>query len=198
MLANLKDPGWWFMEVPRTGTSTLERTLKQIWPQSHAVCAKHWPLRPPPLFAMANPASIISVRNPFSRAVSCWQFFSHPGELSFDAWLLARHRDDFFDVNIEARPQSYWYDLWEWTYVIRQEELASDFWRTVHALDPAIVQFPLKRFNDINGPWVNRVRAKTSRDRPWQEYYNKTAEDLVLELYAKDFESLKDYYPSKF
>jgi len=198
MLANLKDPGWWYMEVPRTGSSTIERTLKSIFPDSHAIYAKHWPILPPQEFLDQKPVSITSVRNPYSRAVSCWQFFTVPGEVTFKQWTEIRLKEGWFDVSIEARPQSFWLDLCKWDYCIRQDHLDKDFWDVVNLLDPTIDRFDLHRYNDINGQWVNRLRKRTSRNRPWQEYYCPATEANVLELYASDFDTLDCYYEKTF
>jgi len=185
---------WYFMEVPRTGTSTIERTLPHYFPNAKAAYQKHWPLLPPVEFE-AKASSIISVRNPFSRAVSCWQYFTEPGAFTFEAWLQERLKEGFFDTFIEARPQAFWYCLQEkWDHVIQQETLEADFHEMLQELceDPAV--FPLHRYNDINGQWVNRVKMPTSRDRPWQEYYAGPEKDMVLELYAADFTSLSQLY----
>jgi hypothetical protein len=196
MLAKLDDPCWWFMESPRTGTSTIERSLKHIFSTAKAVYAKHWPILPPKIF-LDNALSVISIRDPFSRAVSCWQYFTHPGAITFADWTAERLRDGWFDINIEARPQSFWFDLWNWDVVIEQEKLADQFWQFVHQISPETSRFELHRYNDINGHWVNRVRAKTQRHRPWYDYYCPESEKNVLELYDSDFTSLSKWYSRK-
>jgi len=199
MLANFEEKAkWWYMEVPRTGTSTIERTLRHVFPEAKAVYAKHWPLKPPQPF-YAESKNAVSVRNPYSRALSCWQYFTVPGEISFVDWLKQRKKDNFYDVAIEARPQSFWLDTdVYWEFRIRQEELQKDFWNFVHAFCPEIEAFPLRRYNDINGHWVNRVRQKTSRTKPWESYFSPEAIHLVQELYAGDFERLSDLYEYDF
>lgn len=198
MLARLNGKLWWYMEVPRTGSSTIERTLKHIYDDAVAVYAKHWPILPPKAFLDQNPLSVVSIRNPYSRAVSCWQFFTRPGEFTFREWTETRLRDGWFDAHIEARPQTFWLQLWKWNVYIRQENLADDFWNFIWMMSPGIEKFELHRYNDINGQWVNRVRAKTSRDRHWQDYYCPATEQNVLELYSSDFETLRDYYEKTF
>lgn len=194
MLAKLEGESlWWFMEIPRTGTSTIERSLKGIFPESKAVYAKHWPLLPPKAF-LALSRSVVSIRNPFSRAVSCWQFFTKPGSISFVDWTKERCNEGWFDVCIEARPQSFWFDLWQWDVVIQQEKLADQFWEFIREESPGTERFNLHRYNDINGSWVNRVKAKTSRDRPWHTYYCAESEKNVLEMYDSDFTSLAEWY----
>ena len=206
------DSGWYFMEIPRTGTSTIERTLRHYFPDAKAPYQKHWPIRHDDNPYFRKLASVVSVRNPFSRAVSCWQYFTKPDAYTFQSWLEERLREGFCDVFIEARPQSFWYELqpaWKergtsvvssmaaWDFVIRQESLEEDFHNFLRAVcDTFMFEAidPLPRYNDINGPWVNKVQARPSRDRPWQEYYCKKTEELVLELYDSDFEVFSDRY----
>ena len=201
---NSANSGWYFMEIPRTGTSTIERTLRSYFPDAKAPYQKHWPIRHDdnPYFQKkcgnVLMSGVVSVRNPFSRAVSCWQYFTKPQEYTFQSWLEERLKEGFCDVFIEARPQSFWYELqptWHaWDFVIRQENLEADFHNFLLAVceNPAIQ--PLQRYNDINGPWVNKVQARPNRDRPWQEYYCKKTEELVLDLYAADFACLSKFY----
>lgn len=199
MLANFApEAAWWFMEVPRTGTSTLERTLRHVFEDAKAVYAKHWPVLPPPAFAK-NAKSVVSVRNPYSRALSCWQYFTVPGQQTFVEWLQERSKESFFDTYIEARPQHFWLSLREdWDFFIRQEHLQEDFWSFVHSFVPDKEQFNLHRYNDINGHWVNRVRHKTSRPKPWESYFCSESIELVAELYRDDFGYLSNIYELDF
>lgn len=201
-LSNVVDETWWYMEVPRTGSSTVERTLRYVFGSTvHAVYAKHWPLAPPDGFSQGA-QSLISVRNPYSRAVSCWQYFTNPGSIEFADWLKERLANSFFDVHIEARPQWFWHSQADkWDHVIRQERLSDDFWDFVTKLSPEGQEpevFNLHRYNDINGHWVNRVGAKTNRTYPWQSYYTQESRELVEQLYALDFECLQQYYAEPF
>lgn len=192
------DRGWYFMEIPRTGTSTIERTLRHYFPDAKAPYQKHWPIRHDDNLYFQKLSSVVSVRNPFSRAVSCWQYFTKPGDYTFQSWLEERLKEGFCDVFIEARPQSFWYELQPtWDFVIRQESLEEDFHNFLHAVceNPSI--HPLQRYNDINGPWVNKVQASPNRDRPWQDYYCKKTEELVLDLYAADFACLSNFYSTE-
>lgn len=191
---------WYYMEVPRTGSTTIDRHLRKVFPSAVAIYQKHWPCLPRPSTSLGSDGlSVISVRNPFSRAVSCWQFFTTPNTISFTEWLTDCRNRGFVDVNIEARPQAFWYDLKPdgWNYVIRQERLNDDLRDFVRGLG-VTTGVPINRLNDINGPWVNRVRARTSRPQPWQSYYDETAKELVREVYRRDFESLIAYYSLDF
>ncbi len=197
MIVSYQDPRWWYLEIPRTGTTTMDRGMRRIFPHTVAIYGKHWPMLPPEEFADA--LSIVSVRNPYSRAVSCWQFFTQPGEVSFNTWVRQRLEQGFTDVQVEAQPQALWFNLNPcWDAVIRQENFDADFWAVARRIAPEITEVRLERFNDINGPWVNRVRARTHRDRPWQEYYHSALVDAVRRLYAADFEALEQFYPLAF
>lgn len=197
MLVSQREPRWWYMEIPRTGTTTIDRGLRRVFPHAVGIYQKHWPILPPIEFSAAT--SIVSIRNPYSRAVSCWQFFTRPGEISFVDWLRQQQDCRFVDRYIEARPQAFWYTLRpRWNAVIRQESLDDDFWNTVKKIDAQIKPDYLERFNDINGPWVNRVQVRVKRDRPWQAYYDSETIDLVQRVYSEDFRVLAEYYPLAF
>lgn len=198
MLINLDSPTWWYMEIPRTGTTTLTKVLRSHFSSACAPYAKHWPILPPASFLESKPRSLVSVRNPFSRAVSCWQFFTVPGSISFLNWTIQRLNHGFFDVQIEARPQAFWYDLHPWNHVIRQEHINEDFQKFLSDLGDTSNQATLPVLNATNSEWTNRLNRKTSRDRPWQEYYCDETKANVLELYAADFSSLSPYYSTTF
>lgn len=198
MLINLDSPTWWYMEIPRTGTTTLTKVLRNRFSAACAPYAKHWPILPPQSFLASKPLSLVSVRNPYSRAVSCWQFFTVPGSISFLDWTFQRLKCGFFDVQIEARPQSFWYDLCQWDHVIRQEHINEDFQKFLAGLGDSVKQITLPVLNATNSEWTNRLNKKTSRDRPWQEYYCDKAKENVLELYQADFSSLSTYYSTSF
>ena len=198
MLISLEKPSWWYMEIPRTGTTTLTKALRSHFISACAPYAKHWPILPPASFLESKPRSLVSVRNPFSRAVSCWQFFTVPGSISFLNWTIQRLNHGFFDVQIEARPQAFWYDLHSWNHVIRQEHINEDFQKFLSDLGDTSNPSALPVLNATNSEWTNRLNRKTRRDRPWQEYYCDEAKANVLELYAADFSSLSSYYSTSF
>ena len=197
MLVSDVEPRWWYMEIPRTGSTTIDRGLRRIFPKAKAIYQKHWPILPPSEFNAAT--SITSIRDPYSRAVSCWQYFTKPGQFSFSEWIRARLDTGFVDNQIEARPQAFWYCLRpSWDAVIRQESFDADFWSAVHQFDSTIQVERLTKFNVINGAWVNRVGARVHRDRPWQDYYDDISiVCMVNELYAEDFYVLENYYGKK-
>jgi len=204
MLVSLQSHYWWYMEIPRTGSTSVFRGLRHAFPHAKAIYQKHWPVIPNPLHDGAlcfEGKSIVSIRNPYSRAVSCWQYFTRPGKFTFEAWLEQRLAEGFCDVYIEARPQAFWFKLADsWDIILHQESLQSDFCAAVPKLDPLMrgQTYGLKVFNSINGPWTNRVQCKTSRDKPWQEYYTAKTVELVQELYAEDFKVLQEHYSREF
>jgi len=198
VLCHFSNNPWWYMEIPRTGSTTIDRNLRHLFKDAHAIYQKHWPIVPEPCYPeLVTAPSIVSIRNPYSRAVSCWQFFTVPGSITFLDWLKQRLEQGFTDIAIEARPQAFWYRLNNWTHVIRQETMDQDFWTVVKALGVS-TQYQLTRLNDINGPWVNRCRVKTARSKPWPEYYCEAAKEVVLRLYAEDFSYLEPFYSKTF
>jgi len=200
MLVNFTPAAWWYMEIPRTASTTIDRNLRALFPTAHAIYQKHWPVTPELKYSdLLKGQSIISIRNPFSRAVSCWQFFTVPGRISFVDWLQDRLRYGFTDIAIEARPQAYWFNLHKgfWTHILRQEYLESDFRELLPKLGFA-GEYKIQKFNDINGPWTNRCGAKVTRTQRWQDYYCYDSRELVLKLYAEDFECLSEYYTTAF
>lgn len=186
------------MEIPRTASTTLDRNLRAAFPTASAIYQKHWPILPQS-GRLLNGHSIVSIRNPYSRAVSCWQFFTKPGSISFLDWLKQRLCYGFTDISIEARPQAFWFNLNEdkWTHVIRQEYIENDFWNMMPQLG-FVGKFQLQKFNEINGIWTNRCGYRTSRLQPWQSYYCADSRKLVLELYEEDFAALHQYYTTDF
>ena len=48
MLANFINQCWWYMEIPRTGSSTIDRGLRRFFPHAQAIYQKHWPITPAP------------------------------------------------------------------------------------------------------------------------------------------------------
>jgi hypothetical protein len=197
MLASLLPTRWWYLEIPRTGSTTIDRGLRRLFPHAVAIYQKHWPLLPPP--NLRDALSLVSIRNPYSRAVSCWQFFTKPDEVSFAEWVRQRRERGFTDIHIEARPQSFWFDLKsDWSCVLRQEQLVEDFWEAVHRIDLNIPRTRLVRFNDINSTWLNRAKVRVKRDRPWQAYYDANLIREVRQLYADDFLYLDRFYSAQF
>ena len=197
MLVNDADFPWWYMEIPKTATTAITHALRTYFGKCCAPFAKHWPVLPDIKFYL-NSKSLVSVRDPYSRAISCWQFFCDSDTVSLIEWLDTCKQKGFVDINIEARPQSYWLKLnvSDWDYEIRQEHVKQDlnkFWKdTVNRSDS---EMQVKRLNTSDsGKWVNRVGKRVKRTKKWQEYYCPDSIKLVQEIYEEDFERLATYY----
>ena len=200
MLVNNKcSKPWIYMEIPRTASTTIEKCLRAVYPGSVALYQKHWPVSVPGV--VYSNWRITSVRNPYSRAVSCWQFFTVPGRISFEDWLLQVRADGFVEHNIEARPQDFWLKLNGWETFIRFESLKADLEKlfiTLGATNQIVTQ-NIPKINAIGGPWFNRLGKSTKglRDKPWHDFYTEKAIELVREVYRKDFFELKEIYSDK-
>jgi hypothetical protein len=190
---------WMYMEVPRTASTTIEKCLRAVYPASFALYQKHWPISTPEV-RFAN-WRITSVRNPFSRAVSCWQFFTVPGKISFEDWLLQVKKEGFIEHNIEAMPQAFWLSLNRWESWIRFEFLKTDLeslFTTLGAVNQTVTQ-AIPHHNAIGGPWFNR-RGKSTvglRSKPWHAFYSENTIQLVRDVYAVDFEKMRCTYSDK-
>ena len=200
MLVNNKcSKPWMYMEIPRTASTTIEKCLRAVYPGSFAMYQKHWPVSVPGV--TCGNWRITSVRNPFSRAVSCWQFFTVPGAISFEDWLLKVQAEGFIEQNIEAMPQDFWLKLNSWETIIRFESLKADLEKLFSTLGASnqTVTNAIPKINAIGGPWFNRLGKSTVglRDRPWHEFYTEKAVELVQDVYKKDFFELKEIYSDK-
>jgi hypothetical protein len=201
MLVNDADFPWWYMEIPKTATTAITHALRTYFSKSRAPFAKHWPVLPNLSFYLKS-KSIVSIRDPYSRAISCWQFFCDSDSVSLIDWLTCCKKEGFVDINIEARPQSYWLSLNvnDWDYVIRQENVKQDlntFWKAT--VNRPGSEIEVRRLNTSDsGKWVNRVGKRVKRTKKWQEYYCPDSIKLVQEIYAEDFERLATYYDRDF
>ena len=201
MLVNDADFPWWYMEIPKTATTAITHALRTYFGKSRAPYAKHWPVLPHIKFYL-NSKSLVSIRDPYSRAISCWQFFCDSEAVPLVEWLKTCKREGFVDINIEARPQSYWLQLnvSDWDYEIRQEHVTQDlnrFWK--ETVNRPGSEIKVKRLNTSDsGRWLNRVGKRIKRTKKWQEYYCQDSIKLVQELYEEDFERLATYYDRDF
>lgn len=196
MLVNLQNPCWWYMEIPRTGSTALDHGLRRDFPTAKAAYPKHWPVVPST--ESPNLAAITAIRNPYSRAISCWQYFTKPNSISFLDWLQQKADNGFFDLGMEARPQSFWFRLANWKYILRQECLTADYVTMCSTLAPQLTSLKLPTVNKIDGPWVNKAMARPKREKPWQAYYCSGAIDLVKNIYASDFAAFQRFYRFEF
>lgn len=207
MLVNNKcSKPWVYMEIPRTASTTIEKCLRAVYPGSFALYQKHWPMDWKEVVLSMGVAAyrscrIVSVRNPYSRAVSCWQFFTVPGQISFEDWLLQVQAEGFIEHNIEARPQNFWLIRSGWEMRIRFESLKADLEQLFTKLGAAnqTVTQDLPKHNAIGGAWFNRRGKSTKglRDKPWHTFYTEKAVELVKDVYKIDFRELQDIYSDR-
>ncbi len=202
MLVHVGNPAWYYIEPTKTGTSTLCEGLPGLLGDS--VCTmlyrKHWPILPPAWFMAKEPKSVITIRNPYSRAVSSWWHYAnlsqHHDSLSFLEWTeraMARRAENgiaWRDHNHEhhlSHPQTLWYDLQaEWDFVLKTESLEQDTQRLVQSLHPHVKWRKLIPKNSI-----------TARP-PWESYYrDRRAVSNIQDLYQTDFERFAGIYSTK-
>jgi hypothetical protein len=196
MLVNLVNGCFIYMEVPRTGSTTVDRALRNLFPKAAAPAGKHWPIRWQQVLSLPasgelSPRTVITLRNPYSRAVSCWQFFTDPAKVDFEQWLREVDTDGFVNLNIEAGPQVNWWQTNQWTNILRTETLEQDFntfLRQIGRLAPDAAPLTLRQWNKTGGDWRNRVGVIPKRTQPIAGYYTQTTRELVGRIYAADFE----------
>lgn len=198
MLVNLNSKECWaYMEIPRTGSTTIDKKLRELFPEAKAPVGKHWPCHVAnvlaPLLEYVDgcpPVSrVVTIRNPYSRAVSCWQFFTVPHSISFDGWLRDRLDVGFTDIMIEARPQSFWYALEHWTDVLHNETLEVDLKRFLSRYNVPI-DFELKKLNASGSSWRNKLGFITTPVKDYSVHYTPQTIQLVQKLYLDDFNNL--------
>ena len=205
MLLVLDKPTWWFMEIPKTGTTAVCHAVNEAPVTDVHPYEKHWPVDPPDWFMETNPRSMTSVRNPYNRAISCWFWCYASGKSSvhraarkgFEIWLKeALHNRDRYNVtwlhdpaNIVCLPQSFWLSQRNYDFVLKQESLNEDFYAALEEI--GVDKIPLTSRNTAKQ--VNKHIAALA-DKPWQSHYSKRSTSLVRELWAEDFEALKAYY----
>lgn len=186
-----REKSWVYLEVPRTGSTTITYHLRQLYPDARAVLGKHWPVTSE-VAKYISSTWLISLREPFQRAVSCWRFFTVPGQIKFSDWLEVRLQYGFCDDSIEARPQWYWWKMLPVegrNSVIYTETLASDLYEFVlenGGVWPA--GYSVKRQNQSGSSWRNR-KGHVTPPLPgkWYDVYTGKDEARVRELYSDDF-----------
>ena len=207
MLLSLDDPCWFYMEIPKTGTSAIYHALQHSRKHRSAECyPKHWPLLPTEDFMLRNPKSFVSVRDPYTRAVSCWLWCygqtKYPltfnqAKLGFEGWLQ-KAVDCYEDLGFYwpqhvastvCLPQSYWLKLHNWDFVLKNETLQADFSKALNSFGALDLKLEVKNANrHVNKP------AKTFTQLEWRAHYTSKAKQLVEKIWAEDFKSLERYY----
>lgn len=217
MILILREPTWWFMEVPKTGSTAVSYAIHDSVADFSTPYQKHWPVLPPDWFLETNPKSVISVRNPYSRAVSCWLWcfakgnaaMSKSARLGFSSWLgdAAKHKKlnqfAWTQPNIICLPQAMWLGLHDYDFVLRQETLEEDLksaLKLMGASPIAVIQrntakggYFVKGKDNVRRP--SRSRHSDYAEQPWQSHYDDQTRLFVEEIWAEDFEALKPHYP---
>lgn len=188
MLWNQSPVPWYYMEIPRTASTSIDRYLRQRFRAAYAPYYKHWPVSPERGLtdsAPFRPLRIVSVRNPYRRAVSAWRFTKSP--VPFSEWLRRRKNSGFYAEHIVGKPQSFWLrssDDGRWDIVLRADDgtLNLDMIEALHVLCPetAPSELPVLNATQYAGQWID-------------EYTESDSVRLVREIYAEDFDWLARY-----
>ncbi len=136
------------------------------------------------------------VRDPFDHAVSHYEYMKQfriakvaakVGQMSFEEYLAYRMKPPFWNDTIFARMPDQAYYLTDAegalavTRLIRFERLGEEL--AALAAELELPDFRLRH--------VNRTKAPK---KPYREYYDATTEEMVRQIYARDF-SLLGYAP---
>lgn len=131
------------------------------------------------------------VRNPFDHAVSHYEYMKQfriartahkVGEMTFEQYLRYRMRPPFWNDTIFARLPDQSYFLTDTAgevvvdRLIRFETLATELQELAEQL----------RLPEFNLRHVNKTKSKSDK-RPFQSYYDSITEDLVRQIYDRDF-----------
>lgn len=131
------------------------------------------------------------VRNPFDHAVSHYEFLKQfrikstadrVAQMSFEEYLAYRIKPPFWNDTIFARLPSQAYFLLDQdgkmavNRLIRFENLQSDFDHMVAEI--GLIGAQLRH--------VNKTKSRNEK-RPFHHYYDATTEEMVREIYKRDF-----------
>ena len=209
MLISLNNPTWFYTGIPRTGSQAIYLAAQQRNKRVITPFARHWPNPPPDWFMETNPKSIISIRNPYTRAVSCWMWFRtreprrsfkeqlEAAQAGFLPWLKNAYGHykktkvawPSVYTKVACHPQNFWLKRRKYDYVIKQESLQQD-WNAALA-DMGLPDQKLKIV--IVKPSAQALPKLCTKD--WQYFYRiPGTKELVEELWAEDFEALAPYY----
>ncbi len=216
MILVLQNPTWWFTEVPKAGSTAVSYAIHDSNVEIETPYQKHWPVLPPGWFLETKPKSVISVRNPYSRAVSCWLWCFASGDAAinksartgFSAWLDAAakhnklHKFAWRQPNTVCLPQAMWLGLQEYDFVLKQETLEADLQDALRSMGATPIAIPQRNTAKsgyfIQGKHGGRrpvhSRHRDYAEQPWQSHYGGQAKQMVEEIWAEDFEALKPHY----
>jgi hypothetical protein len=194
-LVHQKNPKFLYYVPPKTASTSIIAALQGMYPEAKVLYDKHGIYEP---FESVGAYGAISVRNPFSRIISLWQFFEH--EQSFGDFIRSKPLEDFSNKLWHALPQVFWLgpSITVGQQVVRFEDLQDGFSSLCSKLnemswnanpDSNIVQIPVLKHLNKTGEWTNTRGVAVNRDRPWWEYYGPGDEDIIRNLYSDDFKS---------
>jgi hypothetical protein len=177
-LVHAYHPQFVFYVPPKTGSTTLMSALGKLHPDSEVLYDKHGIFAPP---SWAEYTHFISVRNPFSRIVSLWQFFNQ--DMTFQSFLRWAGFRRFRNKLWHALPCKWWEDAAQSPVeVIHMECIQAEF-DLLPFIEPGT---NLKHLNQA-GMYPNANKVVVKRDRDWWDYYQDGDERIVQEAYAEDF-----------
>lgn len=209
MLISLDNPTWFYTGIPRTGSQAIYLAAQKRNKRVITPFARHWPNPPPDWFMETNPKAIVSIRNPYTRAVSCWMWFRtreprksfkeqlEAAQAGFLPWLKNAYGHykktkvawPSVYTKVACHPQNFWLKQRKYDYVIKQESLQQD-WNAALA-DMGLPGQKLKIVT-VN-PSAQALPNLCTKD--WQYFYRLPGtKELVEELWAEDFEALEPYY----
>ena len=192
-------PNFVYYVPPKTASTSIIAGLQAIYPQAKVQYDKHGIYSTPTLEKMY---AFTSVRNPYSRIVSLWQFFEH--DTPFGMFVGSERLANFTNKLWHCLPQSWWMHARhgrEFDFVVRFEHLDLDFASLCKQLHQIaydryksdmhlVLPSKLSHLNKT-GEWTNVRGVAVKRDRPWWEYYEGTRGErdasIVRELYSSDF-----------
>ena len=180
-LVHLNNPAFVYYIPAKTASTSLVSALCSQFPAAEVLYDKHGIFVPPELLRLQDKKIFMTVRNPYARVVSAWNFFSH--NLSFSDFVrsvgFTRYRNKLW----HALPCSWWDDA---------VPLAKEYLRTEYLLEDlnklqlgnhTFKTLPVLRTSDE----VYRVRRYKDENKPWPEVYAIADISVVAKLYAEDF-----------
>lgn len=197
MIFHAKNPAWWLLDVPFTGSDYIHKALKKKfdWPDVLDVTSKYWNSAPPKWLKAKKPKAVIVIRNPLSRAVALWSASKRDkngaqkdASVGFEEWLkLAYNRKlltnvpwprEFYQLN--CLEQSIWFSSYKyWHYILKHEHLVNDF----------------NGFLADTGQDSIDLKIKLSEDeKNWESFCTGKAVSLVRRLWPQDVVIFSNHY----
>lgn len=184
-----------FVQIPKNASAAVHRILENPTDKYHDHRTYIDLLSDNDPELLENYFSFATVRNPYDRFVSAWEFERQNGrDMSFDDTVEEfTRRGAFFYTSEDV----FWWPQHRFIAirkvvlvdkVMRYENLDAD-WSDVHK----IITDNLPPQYSKPSPVLRKENTSQLRgDRPWQDYYTEETKKAVYKLYQKDFE-LFDY-----